>query len=134
MALAGMILGFTFSAIGLVILIMVGVIIGKNVGTLADPGCAKGKEAILSSTDMPTNDAAALRAKLQNVVTGLNAAADTADHDNVRQALKAVSDDYAALVKALDTGTSPPADLETKTERDGNRVDELCTIGGAANN
>ncbi len=134
MALAGMIIGFAFSAIGIAIVVVAGLFIGKNITTVADPGCIKGKEVILTATDVPQNDPAAARQHIQNVVTGLDEAISKSEHDSVRKALQAIRGDFATLVKSLDTGTLPPSDLETQVQAHANRVDELCTIGGADTN
>jgi hypothetical protein len=129
--------GKVLASLGLVIslLIMGGVTavfftVGKNVLTVADPGCVAGKTVIMSAANLP-NDPAALKTQLQTMVTGLNAAAAASQHDNVRTALKALSDDYAQLGKAIDSGNQPPADLETKVTDHANAIDALCTLGAA---
>jgi hypothetical protein len=104
--------------------------VGKNVATVVDPGCTAGKDVIMNSASMPS-DPAAVKVQLQTAVDGLNGAAAKAKHDNVRNAMKALADDYNQLVQALNTGTAPPADVEQKVATDAQQIDSLCTIGAA---
>lgn len=104
----------------------------KNISTLTDPGCDKGKDVILAGpTINDSTDPAAVKTNLQTIITGLDAAAAASKNADVKAAITALSKDYGQLVTALTKGTVPPADLITRVEADGNRIDELCTIGGA---
>ena len=129
--------GKVLASLGLVISVLLmgitGVVmatVGRNVATVADPGCATGKSAILSMSN-PSSDPATLKTQLQTVIDGLNSAAAQAKHDNVRAALKSLSADYGELVKDVDTGVQPANDLQTRIDNDANAIDALCTIGGA---
>jgi hypothetical protein len=91
--------------------------------TVADPGCVAGKSAILdkgNNIDDP--------ATLQSLISDLNAAAAKAKHDNVRQALKNVAEDYTQVQTAEKTGQVSP-NIEQKATADLNQIDKLCTIG-----
>lgn len=90
--------------------------------TVADPGCTAGKEAILNSANNadPSN--------LQTVIDELNAAAAKAKHDDVRDAMKAIADDYTQVQNGTKTGQMPAGILD-KVKADAQKVDDLCTIG-----
>jgi hypothetical protein len=104
----------------------------KNITTIADPGCIAGKDIILKNGDLGGgSDPTVVKAKLQTLVTGLDAAATSARNDNVRAAMTALSNDYRQLLDAMKGGKNAPADIETKATNDANRIDELCTLGGA---
>lgn len=134
LAVAGLIVSVLMTAGGITAITLIAgknvTTIAKNVNTITDPGCVKGKEAILSMPTAPS-DPAAMKAELQSVITGLNAAAASAQHESVRNAMKALSDDYGQLASALSGATQPPANLESKIRQDANQIDNLCTLGGA---
>lgn len=103
----------------------------KNITTIADPGCTKGKDVILADADLGGGtDPTVMKTKLQSLISGLDKAAAAAEHDDVKAAMTALSADYTALLKGLNTGQMP-ADLTTKVSTDANKIDELCTLGGA---
>ena len=104
----------------------------QNIATIADPGCTQGKDIILADGDLggAAADVATQKAKAQSLVTGLTKAAAAAKHDDVRAAMTALSADYTDLLKAADTGQLPP-NFQAKVTADGNKIDELCTLGGA---
>jgi hypothetical protein len=120
LAVAGTILGGLFTIIIVVIIVAAGLFVSNS--TVADPGCVSGKSAILNSANHV--DAASI----QKTVNDLNAAAAKAKHDEVRDAMKTVADDYNQLLTAMKTG-NVPAGLQSKLTTDLNKVDSLCTIG-----
>jgi hypothetical protein len=132
LAIAGVIVSVLAMATWITVLVVVFATVGKNVATVADPGCTSGKEVIMNTASM-ASDPASVKTQLQTAVDGLNAAAAKAKHDNVRGAMKALADDYNQLLQAINTGSQPPAELEKKLEADANKIDELCTIGGVSN-
>lgn len=104
----------------------------KNISTIADPGCIAGKDIILKNADLGGgSDPTVIKAKLQALVTGLDAAARASRNDDVRTAMTALSNDYRQLLTAMDGGQNAPPDIEAKATNDANRIDELCTLGGA---
>ncbi|HEX6497782.1 MAG TPA: DUF4190 domain-containing protein [Micromonosporaceae bacterium] len=126
LAVAGLIISLLLMA-GSVAFFMT---VGKNVSTLADPGCTKGKSVILNAPTA-SNDATELKKQLQDQIDGLTAAAAQAKSDNVRTAMKTLADDYGQIVKAMDANSDMPPGLQDKITKDANAIDDLCTIGGA---
>ncbi|GAB1644536.1 DUF4190 domain-containing protein [Krasilnikovia sp. MM14-A1259] len=90
--------------------------------TVADPGCAAAKDAIIKGAG--SADASSLKGTIDE----LNAAAAKAKHDNVRDAVKAMADDYSQLENATKTGEIPPGIMD-KVSKDAATIDSLCTIG-----
>ena len=130
LAVAGLVISLAIGAGSVVVIAK----LAKNITTIADPGCTHGKQVLLDNGDLGDGtDPTVLKAKLRTVITGLDAAAADAKHDNVRTAMKTLADDYRQLQTALNSGSTPPSDLESRATADGNRIDELCTIGGAQN-
>ncbi|HET9654014.1 MAG TPA: DUF4190 domain-containing protein [Kineosporiaceae bacterium] len=126
------ILGILIALGELALVIAVVVFFGQNATTLVDPGCVKAKQVILKDGDLgQSSDPAVLKSKLQTVLSGLDAAAAAAEHDNVRSTVKALRADFAQLQDALNTGQEPAAGLQDKVTADANAVDNLCTLGGA---
>jgi len=119
LAVAGTIIGL-LGTIGWVVVIAAVFFVANS--TVADPGCTEGKNAIINNS---TNIDAA---SLQKTVDQLNAAAAKAKHDNVRDAVKAMANDYSQLLTAVKTGNVPPG-LTDKVTKDGEKLDSLCTIG-----
>jgi hypothetical protein len=116
LAITGLIVSIVIMGVGAAVVVSI-----VN-STVADPGCTSAKEAILNA---PQNgDPAALRA----TVDKLNAASAKAKHDDVREASKAMADDFTQLIAVTKTGQLPDG-LEDKIAKDGARIDELCTIG-----
>ena len=117
LAVAGVIISVVVAGLSIVVVTKI------NNSTIADPACANGKNAILNNSQSDlTPD------KVQSIISGLNAAAAEAKHDDVRTAMKAASADYSQLLQAMKTG-NPPAGLEDKLTTDLNAIDDLCTIG-----
>ena len=119
LAIAGVIV----SLVIMVIAVVVGVLVfAVSQSTVADPGCTAGKQAIIDGSKTVTP------ATLRTTIDGLNAAAAKAKHDDVRDAMKALADDYSQLLTAMTTGTIPPG-IEDKANTDVAKIDSLCTIG-----
>ena len=103
----------------------------KNAKTLVDPGCTQGKEVILANADLGgAGDPTATKTKLETLISGLDKAAASARDDEVKAAMSALRDDYRQLLQGLETGQMSSG-LIAKVTTDGNKIDELCTIGGA---
>lgn len=105
--------------------VLVGVAIGSKTSAL-DPGCTHGKRAVLEQSkqieaDSKKGDQGAVHADFQTLVNQLAKAASEADRDDVRAAVQAVHDDYAALVDGSGDQAKLAADLQ--------QMDHLCTIG-----
>jgi hypothetical protein len=125
-------LGLAWATVGIVVL-------GPNATTLFDPGCTAGKDAIFNSIDAmnadldkpadPSNNAA-ITTDVQSFVAKLNAAADQADNDQVRQAIHAVSSDFSALLTDVNKGIEPGQGALDKLTSDAGKIDQYCTIGG----
>jgi hypothetical protein len=117
--------------ISLLLMIGSGVLVAaaaSKVTKLADPGCTIGKSAVLDNTDKISNPDT-LKEGLQATITGLDKAIAQASHSDVRDAMKALRDDYNQMLNAVTTGTPPDSNLTNKITTDGNRVDSLCSIG-----
>jgi hypothetical protein len=120
--------------ISLILMVGAGVIVSKfgaNAATIADPGCTTGKSAILDNADkLDGADVNATKAAFQTTIDQLNAAAGKAKHDNVRNTLKALGDDYSKIYQGALTGTAPDQALQDKLTADADALDKLCTLGG----
>jgi phosphotransferase system glucose/maltose/N-acetylglucosamine-specific IIC component len=116
LAIAGVIISLLIMA-GIVV-----VVVFASQSTVADPGCTAGKQAIIDGSKNVTP------ATLKTTIDGLNAAAAKAKHDDVRNAMKALADDYSKLLTGMTTGTIPPG-TEDKANADVDKIDSLCTIG-----
>jgi hypothetical protein len=102
--------------------------VGNKVATLADPGCTTGKAAILDNADKLSSQDT-IKDGLQATITGLASAQAKAKHDNVRNAMKALDDDYTQLLSAVTNGTQPAANLQAKIDADAKTIDSLCSVG-----
>jgi hypothetical protein len=89
--------------------------------TVLDPGCTDGKAAILAFD--PSGDPA----DMQKTIDDLNAAADKAKDEGVRDAMRALAKDYADMKKGMETGQLPD-DIVSRVAQDAAAVDALCTI------
>jgi hypothetical protein len=96
--------------------------IALSSSTVLDPGCTDGKAAILAS------DVTAGPAALQTTVDDLNAAADKAKNEEVRDAMRALAKDYADMKKGMETGQLPD-DILGRITADAATIDQLCTVG-----
>jgi hypothetical protein len=117
LAIAGIIISLVIMAAG------IAVIVAVSKSTVADPACAAGKSAILDNSTNVTPDT------LQKTLDGLTAAAAKAKHDDVRNATKALADDYSQLLAGAKSG-NVPAGLQDKLNADAAKFDSLCTING----
>ena len=119
--------GLAVAGVIISLVVMAGGIIGIAAlanSTVADPGCTDGKNAILSASNASVD-----AASLQKTIDALNAAAAKAKHDDVRDAMKALANDYTKVLDVAKTGKSSP-DLLDQISKDGEKIDSLCTIGG----
>jgi hypothetical protein len=117
--------------VSLLVMIASGVLIvaaASTVSKLVDPGCTTGKAAILDNAAKAGNSSTA-KEGLQATIAGLNSAAAKAQHSDVRDAMKALADDYSLLVQDINTATVPDDSLENKITADANKIDSLCSIG-----
>ena len=89
--------------------------------TVLDPGCTDGKAAILAAD--PTDPKG-----MQTTIDALNAVADKAKDEDVRDAMRALADDYADMKKGLETGQIPD-DIIGRIAADAATIDQLCTVG-----
>lgn len=101
------------------------VAVGAKTSAL-DPGCTHGKRAVLEQgkqieADNKKGDRKAVNADFQTLLNQLAKAATEADRDDVRAAVQAVHDDYAALF----SGNGDSGKLSTDLQQ----MDHLCTIG-----
>lgn len=115
LAIAGIVISLIIMAGGIAIVVAV------SKSTVADPGCVSGKAAILKAPQQPD------QASLQGMIDDLNAAAAKAKHDNVRNAMKALADDYSSLLSGIKSG-NVPAGIVDKVTTDAQKIDDLCTI------
>lgn len=104
--------------------VLVGAAIASKPSVL-DPGCTRGKTALREQSkqldvDERKNDANAVRADLNTLVDELARAASEAKRSDVRAAVQAVHDDYAAILAGGD---------HDKLDSDLEQMDHLCTIG-----
>jgi phosphotransferase system glucose/maltose/N-acetylglucosamine-specific IIC component len=116
--------GLAIAGVIISLIVMIGVgslIYAVSKSTVADPGCVAGKEAILKGPSQPD------QAQLQSMIDDLNAAAGKAKHDNVRDAMKALANDYTSLLNGIKSG-KVPAGIVDKVTADGQKIDDLCTI------
>jgi hypothetical protein len=102
----------------------------KNISTIADPGCIKGKEIILDNGDLSGGEDQ-MKAKLQAMITGMDSAAAAAKNADVQAAMKALGEDYRLLQEAALGGSQGQTDFEARIKTHADRIDELCTFGGA---
>lgn len=102
----------------------------QNISTIADPGCVKGKEIILENGDLGGGEDQ-MKVKLRAMISGMDSAAAAARNADVRAAMKALGEDYRLLQEAALGGSEGPTDLEARIKTHADRIDELCTLGGA---
>ena len=118
--------GLAIAGVIISVVIMAGAIIAIAAvanSTVADPGCTEGKAAILKTANTSPD-----AASLQKTIDELNAAAAKAKHDDVRNAVKAMANDYTQMLTAVKTG-NVPSGLMDQVTKDGQTLDSLCTIG-----
>jgi hypothetical protein len=125
--------GLALAGIIVSVLLMIGsgvlvAVTASKVTKLADPGCTTGKSAVLDNQSKVSNPDT-IKDGLTATITGLNSAAAKARHDDVRDAMKALADDYSQMLNAINTATPPSSELTDKIVKDGGQVDSLCSIG-----
>ncbi|MCU7727600.1 DUF4190 domain-containing protein [Actinoplanes sp. KI2] len=118
LAVAGVIISLVLMAGG----VIVGAVVLNS--TYLDPGCTDGKAAIINNASTTPN-----AATIQKTIDELNAAAAKATHDEVRDAMTTLANDYQKVLDAAKTGSVPPSLLD-QVNKDGEKIDSLCTIGG----
>jgi predicted lipid-binding transport protein (Tim44 family) len=117
--------------IGLVLTLAVGgiaYVVATKVSSALDPGCGTAQSAV---TDNATKIASAATFKdaAQATIDGLTAAESKATHDDVRNAIKALKDDYTQLVAAATAGDlAKVTELQPKLTTDANAFDALCPV------
>src|SRR5690349_9287363 len=123
--------GVVVSLLSIISVTVAVVALGSAASTLADPGCTTGKAAVLDNQAKLSDpsDVEGMKAGLQATITGLIDAAAKAKHENVRNAAKALADDYTQLLNALTAAAAPDANLTGKIETDGRTFDSLCSLG-----
>jgi hypothetical protein len=104
---------------------LVGAVIASKPSAL-DEGCRVGKSAVLDQSkkieaDSRKGDVSAVQADLVTLVAGLENAVNDSHRSDVRSAVQAVHDDYAALQNG-------PGD-QAKLSSDLQQMDHLCTYG-----
>jgi hypothetical protein len=117
--------GLAIAGIIISVVIMAGAIaavVAFSTSTVADPGCTAAKSAILDNAKNVTPDT------LKTTRDSLNSAAAKAKHDDVRNATKALADDYDKLLTGMTSGNIP-AGIQDKITADANKFDSLCSIG-----
>ena len=123
-------LALTGIIVSLLLMIGSGVLVAAAATTvtkLADPGCTTGKSAVLDNQSKVSNPDT-IKDGLTATIAGLNNAAAKAKHDDVRNAMKALADDYSQMLNAINTATPPSSELNDKIVKDGEKVDSLCSI------
>jgi hypothetical protein len=127
LAISGLVISMIFALI-LAAAVVVAVFSADKVTRLADPGCTTGKSAVLDNQSKVSNPDT-IKDGLTATIAGLNSAAAKAKHDDVRNAMKALADDYSQMLNAINTATPPSSELTDKIVKDGEKVDSLCSIG-----
>ena len=100
----------------------------------SDPGCIAAKDTIGTYSDArlsaDSSNPDALKSDFQAIVDQLNAAAAKSNSSSARSAISAMASDFQELLNAINTGTQPSADLESRAEAHGQAIDSACgTIG-----
>src|SRR5262249_52772261 len=126
LAIGGIIVSLLMMIVGGVLIVAAASTV-STVSRLADPGCTTGKAAILDNAAKAGNSSTA-KEGLQATIAGLNSAAAKAQHSDVRDAMKALADDYSKLVQDINTATVPDDSLENKITADATKIDSLCSI------
>ena len=119
--------GIVISIILTIAYIAITVTVFSKVAALTDSGCTTGKAAILDNQTKAA-DPATMKDGIQATIKGLNDGAAKAHNADVRNAMKALSDDYTKLLAGLDTGNADPG-LLGKISQDAEQIDKLCTVG-----
>jgi hypothetical protein len=123
LAIFGMIVSVAIMALVITLIVVLSKkIVSINEKTAADPGCVAGKSAVLNGAKNPSADS------LKGTIGDLDAAAAKAKISDVRDAMKALADDYNTLLTGAASG-NVPAGLQAKITTDGNQINLLCSYG-----
>ncbi|MFE0464114.1 hypothetical protein ACFW1A_33150 [Kitasatospora sp. NPDC058965] len=101
----------------------------STVSKALDSGCVSATSTVTTYSDKMSADAGspdALKADFKNATDELNAAAAKAGNAAAKSAISALAGDYQQLYTDVSTGTAPSADLQSKLETDGQKVDTAC--------
>jgi hypothetical protein len=99
---------------------------------LPDPGCVQGKTVVLANADLGGGtDLTVVRSKLGTLIDGLDKAAAVSQHDQVREAMTNLRNDYKSLLDSLAAGQGVSSSIDSQIGSDANMIDTLCTIGGS---
>ncbi|GII57146.1 hypothetical protein Pth03_55350 [Planotetraspora thailandica] len=131
LAIAGIVISLVVGGVETAVVVAVAAAVGKNAATVFDPGCTQGKAVILNEAAKLSSDPDTLKTQLTSIVSKLKAAGAASNSDEVQKAMNTLATDYDDLLKALNTKSMPPADIEARVTKDATAIDELCTIGGA---
>lgn len=117
--------------IGLVLTLAIGGIIyavATKVSSALDPGCGTAQSAVTDNAGKIAS-AATLKDGVQATIDGLAAAEAKATHDDVRNAISALKDDYSQLLAAATAGdVSKVSGLQGKLTADATAFDKLCPV------
>lgn len=101
--------------------------VADKVATALDPGCQDGIDAI-NAVDTSSGEPEQVKAALQTGIDGMEKAIADSKDSKVKDALKAMVDDYKKMIEAINAGdTAAATELETKESTDLDRLNELCT-------
>lgn len=122
LAIAGIIVSILVSAAwtGLLVLVL------HKAATILDSGCTTGKAALLDNSEKVSNPAT-LQDGLKATIAGLNSAADKSSNAEVRDAMRALSDDYSKLLASVQSGVAADSSLNSKLTTDAAKIDSLCS-------
>jgi hypothetical protein len=116
-AIAGLVISLVLNGIiGAVVVVALSNV--GNVGNALDPGCTTSKTVMLDNISK-LGDPATIQDGVQSVIDGLTSAESKASHDEVRNAVKTLKQDYIELQTVLKAKQQLPADLNTRLTTDG---------------
>ena len=122
-AVAGLVIGIvlTLGAVG-------GIIYAVSQVSALDPGCGTAQSAVTDNAGKISSPAT-LQEGVQATIDGLGTAESKATHDNVRNAIKALKDDYSQLLAAANGGDLTKLnELQSKLTADATTFDNLCPV------
>jgi len=122
MAIAGLVIGLVFTlGIG-------GIVYAVSQVSALDPGCGTAQSAVTDNAGKISSPAT-LQEGVQATIDGLGAAESKATHDNVRNAIKALKDDYSQLLAAANAGDLTKINqLQATLTADATAFDKLCPV------
>jgi hypothetical protein len=104
--------------------------VADKVSTALDAGCTDGIDAINDGTAAMEGitDPAAVKAQFEKTIGELDQAAADSKDSEVRDAVKALADDYRKMVEAIDAGdTAAASAVEASESTHIDSLNELCT-------